>query len=413
MPFEPGSPGHVAEHNAIVRCLNTAEVVGNYSTTARTGTDITAALNAAIAAGASAPYGRDNVQWFHTGTQHRPRIALPPGRFLVSDLAAITYPNGKLVGAGSDQTILHYRNASGGTLFTFGTFDQTPDPAFQGGAGGWTIEGLTIVNDLEWHGGGLGYGTEGSRTTTAIRDNHNGGFRLHDVRIKGFQYGFAGVTGSDYTTFDRCHIDRCDVGIYLGPSSQQVDIHRCQIDNCREGIVLDEAPQGRIASCWMNDNTWSAVVFEVADVSRFGIASFAGVGGQAQWTISDCWLENAADPTSDRVAQYGLVRTRTVGTVSSSPRWIEMANCYVVAGAPSPSYAFKRSVLRVDAGDRIKLTNVRVTGKLDAIAHNASGDTPKVHQADTALAAGTTIPAWLDGSTAAAWSGATSSDTFD
>jgi len=410
MPFQPGSPGHVAEHNALLRQTNTAEVVADFSTSTRSGTDITSALNAAIAAGASAPYGRDNAQWQHSATQYRPTIVLPPGRFLVSDLATIGYPSGRIVGAGSDQTILHYRNASAGTLFTFGAFDPAPQPLYKGAAGGWAIEGLTLVNDLEWHGGGLSYGTEGSRTTTAIRDNHCGGFRLRDVRIKGFRYGFAGVSGSDYTTFDRCFVERCDVGIYLGPSSQQVDIHRCQIDLCREGIVIDEAAQGRIASCWLNDHTYSAIVFEVRETSRFGIASLGGgaSGGHMQWSVADCWLENAADPALDRVAQYGLIRTRSVGTVQSDPRWIDLRNTYVVAGAPSQSYPFTRSLLRVDNGDRIKLTNTRITGKLDAVVHNASAGTPKVHQADTDLAAGATIPAWHGG----AWAGATTSTVF-
>lgn len=409
--FAAGDRGHIVEHNRLA--LLASPVAGlspDYDTSTRTGTDNTAALNDAIAALNAAPYGRDNAVWSDTGTYQRPTLLLPPGRFLIGDLDPITFPYGRIIGAGREQTVLHHQGTVG--PFTFGTFDSTPANAWVGTAGGWAVEGLTLVQDQEWHGGGTGFGTEGSRTRTAIRDNHGGGFRLRDVRLRGFQYGFAGASGSDFTTFQDCNFEKCDVGAYLGPRSQQLDLSRCFFDTNQEGLVVEGAKHGRAASCWFNDHTYSAVVFETRDVTRFGLAVDVGPEDTFAWALNSCWFENAANAATDRVAQFGLVRIQAPSGIQT-PRWVHLSDSKVVAGAPSASYAFSRSFVRVDKGTQIKLENTRLHGELDGVVHNASSTaTPNVQQIDSTVVDGYSMPLWLNDTVPGAWVGALEVNTW-
>lgn len=136
------------------------------------------------------------------------------------------------------------------------------------------------------------------RNCTAIQDNGCGGLRLQRVRIQGFEYGVCQRHGSDFCKFDDVEIRYCDVGIYLGPGTQQFEYSRIDTNGCRIGIVFDAAMQGVVRSSTFILNEID-ILFEATGTSRTraGLIS-SPVQVQKNYDnslcITDCWFETGA-----------------------------------------------------------------------------------------------------------------------
>jgi len=369
------------------------------------GTDNTAAFNAAIAALNALP-AKDPARWHELTTTARPTLYIPAGRFNIGDLTPITVPGVRVLGGGKDATVLFHTGTT--AAFTFGAFTTTPANPWAGAAPNGTFEELSIVQANEWHGLGLGFGAEGSRTRTAIVDNFGGGFYLHRIRVTGFKYGFRGEGSSDFTQIVDSEFNKCDVGVYCGPQTQQFRFSGVSFANCRESLVLDGVKQGSIRDCWFMDATETHISFESNTVSRTGVEI---PGGEAHVVeIGTCWFEDAADTVPNRVAKQHIKFSSTSGR---TPRFVHLHDNLVVAGG---SLATKRAFVRVVNGTRLTIERTTVAGVLDWMVEQPLGAFTPIRMSDHRTVDGwAATPLWGDSSGVVkptGWIGAVYEDSF-
>jgi hypothetical protein len=368
------------------------------------GTDNTAAFNAALAV-LVAIVDRDSGRWWEANVTAKPTLYIPAGRYNIGDLTAINVPGLRIVGAGKGATVLYHIGTV--AAFTFGVFTTTPANPWQGIAQNISIEHLTIVQANEWNGGGYGFGTEGSRTRTAIVDNFGGGFYLNCVAVVGFQYGFLANGSSDFTQILDSAFSYCDVGVFLGPQTAQIRLSGVSFAICRESLVLAGVIQGSIQNCWFMDATKSHIVIEDNAVTRTGVVLVSPDYHVIE--IANCWFEDYAG--GSRICNEHV---KISSDNSGVPRWIHLRDNYVVAGG---SHAGKRAFVRMSTrAVYVLIERTSVYGFLDWMVEQLAGSYSVVMQRDSTTVDGyTKVPHWgtSAGSAVTGWSGANYTDTFD
>jgi len=79
----------------------------------------------------------------------------------------------------------------------------------------------------------------------AIRDWRGGDIKLKNVTFENFDTGFWGIQ-SDVNDFDNIQIRTCNVGIYLGPRSDQITISKLYATLSNQAIIVDRASGTRL-----------------------------------------------------------------------------------------------------------------------------------------------------------------------
>ena len=235
----------------------------------------------------------------------RPALYIPAGEYIVGALDPFGDDQQpryfEIRGAGMYATQLTLKAGSTGPIFRQGAYTATPSSWYNtsGYKGeGVNVRDLSMKNPAEWE-----YNKSRTRESIAWADYGCGQVRWQNVHVQGFKYGFFGAWGSDYNNFVDCDIIRCDVGIYIGPHSNQNIIDKCWFTNCVEGVVIGSAPHVVISSCTFNNPMTRDITIEYNNANRAGV-TVSGSGRGIEYgyiAIENCWYESGnAWSTADK-----------------------------------------------------------------------------------------------------------------
>jgi hypothetical protein len=253
-------------------------------------------------------------------------FAFEPGTNFLVNFAGL-----EVRGEGKYSTTLLVNTST--ALFDFGTpVTSLSRDVFVDGAQDWGFRDLAIYNTSY-----LSTSNHGSRIGSAIRDNGSGGGLLDHVRIGGFKYGVNLVFGSDFTKSIDLYVELCDVGLYLGPGSQQTIFLGFDAYLNREGVVMDRPGQ----------TTWMAPVFNSSALANVTIEapgtratrqltkfSPSGTTLAGAITIADAWYESFAGGLGDvTIPDY---HNQVSSAAAQEPyRNLRIIRPFIVSGANS------------------------------------------------------------------------------
>lgn len=310
--------------------------------------DDTAAILAALVAYLALPV---------TGRRH---LVFGPGDWRCTDLGApsvITAERVKVRGAGKGCTNLWFRGT--GAWLTFGEFDATPASFYIGTASDWAIWDMTLFG-LDYAVSPSVYASEGARTRTAIRDNGSGNGHAYQCEFKAWQYGIAAPYGSDFTAIEDCLFRYNDIGVYLGPCSQQHHVNRCEFSAGVEGLVMENVKQGEVSNCWFVDQTTADITFDYNTSTRFGVSPIQQDNAMdLSVAVNDCWFESGAGFTHDNIPPRH-VWLKGDNADLSYPRHIKINRPHLVGGGATSA---TNSFLDMDRGKFIEVNDLLVTGE--------------------------------------------------
>lgn len=295
-------------------------VYGGPNVNAIIGTDNSAAFAAAFNAASGAASMVDSNR-----RRYQPvdSVFMPGGNYLVMtgvpplQVAGIT-----VIGSGIDTTRIWH--CGDDPFLQMGSFDSSSDDAFGGNARRLRVSHLTLSAPIDM----------GGRSGIGIQDNGSGELFIDNVEFSGFQYGVFATSGSDFSRFgNNVYFRDCDVGMYLGPGSQQVLIYGVDFANCKEGLVNEGAMQGVIIGCSFENNDTADITYDgtVSGLTRSGLpCDINGAYYFGAWTHVGCWFETGAGVVSNRNNSHNIWIKST-----GSPRgWtgLRFSNCMVVSG---------------------------------------------------------------------------------
>lgn len=308
----------------------------------------TAAFDAAIAYAKTFTTAGNSVVW-----RGPPPIYVPPGEYQLGVLATIDFSGFQLIGAGKFSTMLQLTGV--GPHIILGVYNATPANWWYGVASRWVVQGIRVQSS-EWP-----VVNDRTRTRTFLQDNGGGSGHLTSVEIQGCKVGLEATSGSDFTVIDDCWFDLCDLGVYLGVASEQVEVTRSNFSRCVEGFVADWACQGDINGCWSQDSLDADFVFQSDTLTRLGQTptSPSGTTLEYMWWLSGLWLESGADPGNRPIAAPRSILIR--GTSAAiGPRYIHMEKLFVVAGGTP--FSANAAIVEVQSGRRHSMKDVIVQG---------------------------------------------------
>lgn len=329
-----------------------------YGATGNGTTDDTTAISNAIAASLSVAYANP------------PCIVFPQGTYKVSTAGSAVFQvssnNVCIEGDTPWNTIIN--STSSAPIFNLGTFSSTQSPPWVRNAEYFTLRNITIENASM-----LAPSNTGSRVTTGVQSNGNGHVTMENVQFQGLKYGFVAPYGSDFDRFRNIWTQDNDVGIYMGPSSEQFSIVAFHSAVSGEGIVCDGCAQGAVHDSTFEDHMTAAITFEREEPTRFGWnpASIGSYDAQSNVAVQNNWFESGAGNSGITTWQeYYQVLLQASAGLTSYPRHIIIRDNYMVAG--STGIAAKdmnvHSILGLTSGKYTQLHNTDIAGnRLDAV----------------------------------------------
>ena len=339
--------------------------VGDFNATTLVGTDDTAAfqaaINAVIARAAANPvFGV-------------PAIEIPDGCFKISAPLTGLIAGMRFVGQGKRATRLCWTGGNA-VMFDLDTFTTTPTTLYQGAVIGLIFEGFQC--DVP----GTSYANEGSRTGTFVRDNGNGGHQFTGLNVSGFAYGVNAPYGGDFNVYTRCDINYNDVGVYLGPGTDQNEFYSCQFTGNREAMVVEYAEQGNIFGGAFVASSVTDITFIAnrSSASRMGLAYGAGGWGLADaygWQSVGTWFESIASPAR-APAQHILCTGDTTGY----PQHVKITRPYLVSGGTASA---SNCFWRVAKGTRFQLEDALIQGGQIKYVVDSGVNFPTFYQKNT------------------------------
>ena len=259
----------------------------------------------------------------------RPRSAgfIPSGNYLVgSAMAELTVSGITLSGAGRAATKIFFCESA--SFLQMDVYDATPADAYGGTASNLRVSNLTISCPLR-----MATAFEGSRLGAAIQDNGSGNAQLSDVNFEGYEYGFYGAYGSDFTRFGlNTQLSLCDVGAYFGPGSQQVVIEGTDSYRCREGLVFEGCCQWAIHGSSIEDPLIAGIMIEAtpAGTTRSGVpVALSGASYVGSMNVTSTWFESDAGGSGRLAPRMIYVNG---DAPSGSAGGVAVRSCYLVSG---------------------------------------------------------------------------------
>ncbi len=320
----------------------------------------------------------------------RPALYLPAGRYMVSGLRLDSCQGVRIFGDGPYATTIIARGNSD-TVFAFSRPTQHPSNLWQGATANIDIENVSIRIPSQDE-----RRKAGQRGGIAIMDNGGGGVHLRNVVVRGFRYGFCAPFGSDFSRIEDAEFVNDDVGIYLGPGSQQYRIVGTTFTTNQEDIVLEGATQGHITDCAFIDAKSCAICVSADRTTRFGIALDKPWVHEYSLTISDSWFETGAGADTQWDHPADIITRGDAG--GSKPRHVRVENCYLVSGVsgmaakrPGMVYVFWDN----QSGTDQLVRNLLIFGnRIDAVVNIAPGTYPRFVQDNTSFVDGARSPLW-------------------
>jgi len=305
--------GQITLSNTAIAASNN---FGGPNVNAIVGTDNSSAFAAAFsAAAAKAAAANSETQRYQNVTA----IFVPGGNYLTTTgVPALQVEGISFVGAGMNSTRIWHCGTD--AFLQMGTFNASASSAWYGVAQGLWVKDLALTCPLA-----------GARRGIGIQDNGSGGLSLDNVYLFNFTYGVYATSGSDVSRFGpNLYFAYCDVGMYLGPRSQQILIQGADFGNCGEGLVNEGAPQGVMIGCSFENNSIADITYDgvATGATRAGMDSAVLGGGYGgSWAHIGCWFETM----SATVQNNQNIWIKSTGAANG---WqgLQFRNCYLVSG---------------------------------------------------------------------------------
>lgn len=292
--------------------------------------------------------------------QEHPCVIFPAGIYKVTATIQISERGVCLEGTTPWNTFIDA--AISGPIFNLGTFSTTQSPPWTGTADGLTAKNLTLENSTQTN-----VSFTASRVTTGIQTNGSGRVVMDDVQFVGLKYGFAAPYGSDLDRFKNIWLASNDVGLYMGPSSQQFSISAVEGHTNGEAFVCDGCGQGTLSESAFVDSMTADITFEREQPTRFGWSP-SGISSfdvDTNVTVKNNWFETGAGYGGiNGWQEYRRILVRENIGDSSYPRNINIQSSFLVLGSAgiAPKDGSVHSFVELDSGRFIKVDGVQVVG---------------------------------------------------
>ena len=322
-------------------------------------TDDTAAIQAAITASLSGTYS------------FPPCIHFTQGTYKITSGFHITQRNACIVGDSPWTTSID-GNFSG-IILNLDTFNATANPPWTGNANNFVLRNITLENSAQ-----LDYTLTGSRITTGLQNNGSSHMLVENVQVQGLKGGIIAPYGSDFDRLRQIWADWNDVGVYLGPSSNQFSIIALQAGQNGDGLVLDGAGQGTVFASTFGDGMTSNITTERQQPTRYG---YTGSGGNhfnsdSTYVISGNWFESGAGFTLATWQEYRQILSQS-NVDNSYPRNIIVEHNFWIAGnggLPAKD-ASVHSFLEMKQGRFWQMNDLTIAGdRRDTEIYNTAGN---------------------------------------
>lgn len=266
----------------------------------------------------------------------RPTIKLGPGIYsFSSSIPAIVFGGFSMSGDQSFSTTILWNGTT--PFLQFGTANLAPTSYFLGTGAGYSFSNIQFFNRLN--------NTPASRTGIFIQDNGCGSGSFENVVFFGAQYGFAAAYGADFMSFKNISAQQCDVGVYLGPSSEQITFvgsgPNATFYTCVEGLVLEGIGEGfdTFGCSWVNcgiagtsDHSGSHVTITqnvVGETTRLGVTILTG----PNINVPHNFWGGSFESNAGGLGYQPLYFIRFAGDFAADAiRGLNVANCNIIGG---------------------------------------------------------------------------------
>ena len=307
-----------------------------------------------------------NSQFSGVSSHNKPEIKFPAGTFRIGNTTNVLLTKGVYIsGSGMNNTILRWiPTVNTSVLFDLGVFTPTNTGSGYGGSSNLRLEDIKIT---------LSDGANNvlNRKGQVIRDNGGGEIILKNVMIQGYDYGFNGVTGSDYINFDNAYFEFCNTGGYFGPGSQQAIIKGGAFHDNLEGVVIDKVINISFYTTTFNDNKNGHVVFEDFEFGSRQVDTTAFYSTtNIQALFENCWMESGSGGNADRIPLNYVVIKGFGGRAYSG---ITFKNTAIIAAEIGAT--FTNSFLSIQGSKPvrdIKIVDTRFSGKMTYMVSGAT-----------------------------------------
>lgn len=339
--------------------VNSAVDVKAYGAKGDGTTDDTTALTKAIAASLSSLFALPPCVYFE------------PGTYKVTSTIQISSNNVCLEGERPWTTFIN--KTTSGPIFNLGTYSSTQSPPWVRNAEYFTLREITLENTSQTN-----ISNTGSRTTTGVQSNGNGHVSMRDVQFLGLQYGFVAPYGSDFDRFTNMWAFQNDVGLYMGPASQQFSMFAVAGALNGESIVCDGCGQGTVEASTFEDAMTADLTFERYEPTRFGWNP-AGIGSydvDSNVTVKNNWFETGAGNGGATWQEYRRILFQAGAGLTSYPRHVIIEQNLLIAGSGgiAAKDTNKHSFVELQAGRFIQMHDLEIVGsRIDAAIYSNVG----------------------------------------
>lgn len=309
----------------------------------------------------------------------RPRIYMPRGVSRVTRGFNVGFRGLHLVGDGELASAILWDPAdpdSDDPVFDIGTFSTTIADVYTSGA----VPDCYFSDLRIQHANPA---ASGSRRSQAIRQTSGGGLICRNLTTYGFKYGVNQVCGGDFCQFYNLKSEYCDVGLYLGPGSQQIVLIGGQMYFCREGMVLDHCTHLVSNGTTFNSSEIANIVIEssaAVDGSHNATRqltsyAIAGTTQQSKLVFVAPWFESNADGQSTAVFSIPTHHVKIDNNAAETYRDITFKDPYIVSGynANKTTTAFIGNTGSL-AGQRVSVIDPVVSGALSYWFYGATSN---------------------------------------
>lgn len=339
--------------------------VKNYGAKGDGSTDDTTAISNAITAALSVSYA------------FPPCVVFPAGTYVVTSTIQISSRNVCIMGVTPWSTFIN--STISGAIFNLDTYSSSQAPPWSGVANQFTARNLTFENTSQ-----LAASNTGSRVTTGIQSNGSGHLLIENVQFTGLKYGFVAPYGSDFDRFRVIWCNDDDVGVYLGPSSNQFSILEIEGAVNGETLVLDGAGQGGVHDSTFEDAMTADITVERSQPTRFGWnpASISSYDVDSTYLISNNWFETGAGFGGISTWQeYRRVLATATAGLTSYPRNIILEHNFLVLGngGIAAKDGSTHSIVEMRSGKFWQIHDVVIAGdRRDAEVYSNGGNASAV-----------------------------------
>lgn len=302
-------------------------------------------------------------------------VYVAPGSYLaLTGIPTLQERGHALFGESTQGSLVWY--CGEGPFLEMGTFDATTanSNVYYGTSSNLRVSDLTLCAPIY-----VGAEDTAKRVGIGIQDNGSGHLDVNRVWMYGFDYGIYATSASDFSEISGSAIISCNIGVYLGPGSQQFVAKGVMFYNNDQGLIVEGSPQGTVVGCSFVANTTADVTFDgviSGNLTRAGLSHNAGGAGEyfGPWAFYNTWFESFG--TRPGPPQHIWIKSakRPEDGVPAGWQGLSFSDCILISGGTQVGAATTAFIN--DAGVKAAnplVTNLVIQGKYINCVYRYSG----------------------------------------